>query len=47
MDRLQQVADGVAMDEGARMPGQGKKENDPVDLEDAVWAQTRGLAGLS
>ena len=45
-DRLAQVADGVALDEGARIPGQGKQQMDPVPLEDAVWAQTRALAGL-
>ena len=33
------------MDEGARMPGQGKRGADPVELEEAVWAQARGLAG--
>ena len=44
-DRLQQVAAGVARDEGARMPGQGKREQDPVDLDSAVWEQTRALAG--
>ncbi|MFK7941040.1 MAG: Ldh family oxidoreductase [Roseovarius sp.] len=44
-DRLAHVADGVACDEGARMPGQSKQENDPVDLEDAVWAQLQELAG--
>ena len=44
-ERLEQVAAGVAGDEGARMPGQGKRENDPVELEEAVWAQTRALAG--
>ena len=43
--RLAQVAAVVALDEGARMPGQGKNEADPVTLEDAVWAQTRELAG--
>ena len=43
--RLAEVAAGVALDEGARMPGQGKNEADPVTLEDAVWAQTRELAG--
>lgn len=46
-DRLAQVAKGVAMDEGARMPGQGKQPNDPVALEEAVWNQTRALAGLA
>ncbi len=45
-DRLKQVEEGVALDEGARIPGQGKQENDPVSLEDAVWKQTRRLAGL-
>ena len=45
--RLEQVAEGVALDEGARMPGQGKAEADPVALEDAVWEQTRALAGLA
>lgn len=44
-DRLAHVAEGVAMDEGARMPGQGKQGMDPVDLEDAVWAQLQELAG--
>lgn len=43
--RLAEVAAGVALDEGARMPGQGKREADPVTLEDAVWAQTKELAG--
>lgn len=44
-DRLAQVTEGVALDEGARMPGQGKTGMDPVALEDPVWAQARGLAG--
>lgn len=44
-DRLAQVQAGVAMDEGARMPGQGKTGNDPVNLEEAIWAQTQALAG--
>ncbi|WP_299848503.1 Ldh family oxidoreductase [uncultured Roseovarius sp.] len=44
-DRLAQVAAGVAMDEGARMPGQTKRYMDPVDLEDHVWAQVLELAG--
>lgn len=43
-DRLQNVAQGVAEDEGARMPGQGKTEMDPVALEQAVWDQTLELA---
>ncbi len=44
-DRLAHVADGVAQDEGARIPGQGKTGSDPVDLEDAVWSQLNELAG--
>ncbi len=46
-DRLAQVAEGVAMDEGARMPGQTARHMDPVDLEEAVWAQVTALAGRS
>ena len=46
-DRLKQVEEGVALDAGARMPGQGKIEADPVPLEDAVWAQAQMLAGQS
>ena len=45
-DRLAQIEEGVAMDEGARIPGQGKQDQDPVALEDAVWQQTRELAGF-
>lgn len=44
-DRLAQVAEGVALDEGARMPGQGKRESDPVEVPDALWAQVTELAG--
>jgi len=46
-DRLEQVVAGVALDEGARMPGQGKAPSDPVTLEEAVWAQARELAGVA
>jgi len=44
-DRLHQIAAGVAQDEGARMPGQGKVEKDPVELEQAIWDQVLSLAG--
>jgi len=44
-ERLQEVAAGVAVDEGARMPGQGKREADPVELDDKVWLQVLSLAG--
>lgn len=46
-ERMRQVAQGVAQDEGARMPGQGKVEQDPVELEQAVWDQAQTLAGKS
>lgn len=44
-DRLRHVAETVALDEGARMPGQVKRHSDPVALEDAVWTQLQALAG--
>lgn len=43
-DRLQQVSEGVALDEGARMPGQGKEPKDPVMVADAVWELVNELA---
>jgi len=43
--RIAALAAAVAQDDGARMPGQGKQPADPVDLEDAVWAQALTLAG--
>lgn len=46
-ERLAAVGAGVAEDEGARMPGQGKQAQDPVTLEDAIWQQTRALAGFA
>lgn len=46
-ERLKQVEGGVALDEGARMPGQGKREQDPVALDQAVWEQTLALAELA
>lgn len=41
--RLEALADAAATDEGARMPGQNKQMNDPVEVEDAVWAMIKGL----
>ena len=46
-DRLEQVANAIAMDKDARMPGQGKREQDPVDLEQAIWDRTCALAGAT
>ncbi|MFX0545626.1 Ldh family oxidoreductase [Roseovarius sp. S1116L3] len=43
--RLARLAEGVAANEGARMPGQGRVEAVHVDVPDAFWAQVQGLAG--
>ena len=45
-ERLQQVEGAVVLDKGARMPGQGKREQDPVELDETVWELTLTLAGL-
>ena len=45
-DRLARIAEAISEDEGARMPGQGRTESDPVDVPDAVWAQAMELSGL-
>jgi (2R)-3-sulfolactate dehydrogenase (NADP+) len=45
-ERLSQISEGVALDADARMPGQGKTEQDPVELSAAIWDQTLGLAGM-
>ncbi|MBM1310853.1 Ldh family oxidoreductase [Sulfitobacter mediterraneus] len=42
--RLEALAAAAATDEGARMPGQNKKQNDPVEVDDAVWALIEGFA---
>ena len=44
-DRFARIAEEVALDAGARLPGQGRVPADPVEVEEAVWAQARGLAG--
>ena len=46
-DRLTLISDQIAQDEGARMPGQGKTLADPVEVPDALWAQTRELAAYA
>ena len=45
-ERLQQVKAAVALDKGARMPGQIKREQDPVKLDHNVWNLAVALAGL-
>ncbi|MEQ8901591.1 MAG: Ldh family oxidoreductase [Roseovarius sp.] len=44
-DRLAQVAEAATQDEGARLPGQGKRPADPVEVADPVWQQVLELAG--
>ncbi|MFK7751699.1 MAG: Ldh family oxidoreductase [Sedimentitalea sp.] len=44
-DRMAQVGEAVAQEEGARMPGQGKTKADPVDVPDALWDLVTSLAG--
>lgn len=44
-DRFTRIADVVAQDEGARLPGQGRKVIDPVEVDEAEWAHTLKLAG--
>jgi (2R)-3-sulfolactate dehydrogenase (NADP+) len=43
-ERLAQVAEAVAADGGGRMPGQGKTQQNPVPVADAVWASVQAMA---
>ncbi|MEO0668769.1 MAG: Ldh family oxidoreductase [Pseudomonadota bacterium] len=43
--RMADLANAVAADAGARMPGQGRIAADPAQLDPAAWAQARTLAG--
>jgi (2R)-3-sulfolactate dehydrogenase (NADP+) len=44
-DRLARVADAIAADGGeGRIPGAPRKQFDPVDVPDALWAQAQALA---
>ena len=42
---VEKVANAVALDEGARMPGQGRVLADPIDVDPVAWAQAQELAG--
>ncbi|WP_422029418.1 Ldh family oxidoreductase [Roseovarius sp.] len=44
-DRFARIAEMVAMDEGARIPGAGRQGADPVEVDDAAWQQAQALAG--
>ncbi len=43
-DRLARVAEAVALEEGARLPGTGREAVEWVDVPDALWAQVVALA---
>jgi (2R)-3-sulfolactate dehydrogenase (NADP+) len=43
-DKVAALADHIAQDEGARMPGQNKVTMDPVDVGADTWAQIMALA---
>ena len=45
--RMADLANAVAKDAGARMPGQGRIAADPASLDPTAWAQARTLAGES
>lgn len=44
-DRLAQVSNAVAQDDGARMPGQARMVSDPVAVDPDAWALAQRLAG--
>lgn len=45
--KIARVADAVAEQEGARLPGSNRHAASKVIVPDALWAQTLGLAGLA
>jgi (2R)-3-sulfolactate dehydrogenase (NADP+) len=44
-DRMAEVAEGIALDPGARMPGQNTQAATQVDVPDSLWDMVTGLAG--
>ena len=43
--RVQTLADAIAQDEGARMPGRNKMDNDPIEVADELWEKLSGMLG--
>lgn len=41
--RIQMLADAIAQDEGARMPGRNKVDNDPIEVADELWGKLSGM----
>jgi (2R)-3-sulfolactate dehydrogenase (NADP+) len=44
-DRMAEVVEGVALDPGARLPGQNTQAATQVDVPDSLWDMVTGLAG--
>ena len=44
-DRFARIAEAVAQDEGARIPGAARRKAYPADVDEAAWALTLELAG--
>ena len=44
-DRLSRIATAIAEEDGARIPGAGRKAAESVELADALWSQVLDLAG--
>ena len=44
-ERVQTLAEEIEGQEGARIPGRNKVDADPVDVDDALWAKLKALAG--
>ncbi len=43
--QMQALAEAAAADDGARMPGQLQRHDDPVEVADSLWSQIEALAG--
>lgn len=41
--RIQTLAEAIAQDEGARMPGRNKVDQDPVEVSDELWNKLSGM----
>lgn len=43
--RIQTLAEAIAQDEGARMPGRNKVDSDPIEVADELWGKLSGMLG--
>lgn len=41
--RIQTLAEAIAQDEGARMPGRNKVDQDPIEVSDELWNKLSGM----